>query len=296
MGGLPRSARRDWHQRGRSVFTRIHHISIAVRSLEQSLPFYRDVLGLPVGEEVAVPDQGVRAALFPMQDGEIELLEPVDPTGGVARFLERRGEGLHHVCLETPDVAAALAHAKALDLPLIDRSSRFGLSGMVAFLHPKASHGVLVEFAQPLTPPAHPDPPGPGVHALGFGAVYVGVNDLLAAAAAYARNFQTSMGAIQDHPHFGARQVVSSIGSSRIALLSPVDRASPVGCFLVERGEGLFGVCLRIRDLEAALRHLEASGTPTKVHRGNVATPLARLDPTQVNGVNLFLCADATCL
>ena len=273
------------------MFTRILHVSIAVRSLEQALPFYRDVLGLPVGEEATVADQGVRAGLLSMQDGEIELLEPADPAGGVARFLERRGEGLHHLCLETPDVAAALAHAKAVDLLLIDQSSRPGLAGMIAFLHPKASHGVLVELAQPLTPPAHPDPPGAGIQALGLATVYVVVKDLLAAAATYARNFQGGVGAVEDHPHFGARRVLVSIGSSQITLLSPADRKSPVGCFLADRGEGLFGVCLRVMDLEAALLHLETTGIATEVHRRSTATPLARLDPTQVNGVNLFLCA-----
>jgi methylmalonyl-CoA/ethylmalonyl-CoA epimerase len=278
------------------MFTRVHHISIAVRSLEAALPFYRDVLGLPVAEEATLADQGVRVALLSMQDGEIELLEPADPAGGVARFLERRGEGLHHLCLETPDVAAALAHVKAVDLPPIDQSSRPGLAGMIAFLHPKASHGVLVELAQPLTPPAHPHPPGAGIQALRLGAVYVVVKDVPVAAATYARNFHGAAGAVEDHPHFGARQVMISIGSSQIALLSPADRASLVGRFLADRGEGLFGVCLRVMDLEAALRHLETTGIPTEIHRGNAATPLARLDPTQASGVNLFLCADASCL
>lgn len=278
------------------MFTRILHVSIAVRSLEQALPFYQDILGLPVAEEATVADQGVRAVLLPMQDGEIELLQPADPAGGVARFLERRGEGLHHLCLETPDVAAVLERAKAANLALIDHSPRPGLAGMIAFLHPKASHGVLVELAQPLLPADHPHPPARGIRARGLAAVYVVVKDLTAAAAAYTRNFRGHAGEVQDDPHFGARQVVVSIGESRIMLLSPADRASPVGCFLTERGEGLFGVCLQVTDLEAALRHLEAVGIPTEVHRRNAATLLARLDPTRANGVNLFLCADAPCL
>ena len=278
------------------MFTRISHISIVVRSLEQALLFYRDILGLPVAEEATVADQGVRALLLPMEDGEIELLQPVDPSGGVARYLERRGEGLHHLCLETPDVAAALEHARAANLPLIEQSLRPGLAGMIAFLHPKASHGVLVELAQPLLPADHPDPPARGIRARGLATVYVVVKDLTAAAAAYTRNFHGDAGELQDHPHFGARQVVVSIGESRITLLSPADRPSPVGCFLTERGEGLFGVCLQVTDLEAALGHLEATGVPAEVPRRNAATLLAHLDPTRANGVNLFLCADASCL
>jgi methylmalonyl-CoA/ethylmalonyl-CoA epimerase len=275
------------------MFTRIHHVSIAVHSLEQALPFYRDILGLSERTRAAVVDQGVRAALLSMRDGEIELLEPADPAGGVARFLERRGEGLHHLCLETPDVAASLAHLKAVHLPLIDQSSRPGLAGMIAFLHPKASHGILVEFAQPLTAPAHPEPPGAGIQALGLGNVYAVVKDLEDAATTHARNFHGSMGSVQENPLFGAKQIVISIGSSQITLLSPADGKSPAACFLADRGEGLFGVCLRVPDLEAALLHLETTGISTEVHRKNTATPLARIDPTRTNGVNLFLCADA---
>jgi methylmalonyl-CoA/ethylmalonyl-CoA epimerase len=274
------------------MFTRIHHISIAVRNLEQALPFYRDVLGIPEGARATIADQGVTAALLPMQDGEIELLEPVDPAGGVARFLERRGEGLHHLCLETPDVGAVLAQAKAADLPLIDQCLRPGMAGMIAFLHPKASRGILVEFAQPLEPPAHPDPRAAGIRAVGLGTVYAVVKNLAEVATTYARNFHGSAGTIQDIPLFGAKQVTISVGSSRITLLSPADGKSPVGCFLAERGEGLFGVCLRVMDLETAFLHLETKGISIELLGQNTAMPLARLDPARTNGVNLFLAAD----
>ena len=274
------------------MLTRIHHISIGVRSLEQALPFYRDVLGLAEGTRATLVDQGVHAALLPMRTGEIELVEPTDPAGGLARFLERRGEGLHHLCLETPDVTAALAKVKAEELPLIDQCPRPGLSGMIAFLHPKVSHGILVELAQPLMPPTDPGPPGAGIRALGLGEVYAVVKDLTDAATTHARAFHGTVGSVQDNPLFGAKQVTISIGSGRITLLSPADGRSPVGCFLADRGEGLFGVCLRVVNLEAALQHLEAAGIPTEIHRQKTAKPLARLDPTRANGVNLFLCAD----
>jgi methylmalonyl-CoA/ethylmalonyl-CoA epimerase len=254
---------------------------------------YRDVLGLPVATRATVADQGVHAALLPMHDGEIELLEPADPAGGVARFLERKGEGLHHVCFETPDVSAALAQAKAATLPVIDQSPRPGLAGMIAFLHPKASHGVLVEMAQPLTPPVHPDPLSPGIRAVGIGTVYVVVQELPTAGATYARNFHGVEGAIEDAPHFASKKLVVSIGRSDVTLLGSADRVSPVGCFLADRGEGLFGVCLRVADFGAALRHLEETGIPTKVHGRHTTFPLARLDPTRTHGVNLFLCSSA---
>jgi len=273
------------------MFTRIHHVSIAVHSLEEALPFYRDVLGLPENQRATVADQGVRAVLLTTPDGEMELLEPVDPSGGIARFLQRRGEGLHHLCLETPDVDAAVTHAKGVGIPLIDQSSRLGLAGMIAFLHPKASHGILVEFAQPLAPPAHPASVAGGIQALGLCSVYAVVKDLANAAAVHARNFRATVGPIQENVLLGANEVVISIGRSRITLLSPADGRSPVGCFLTDRGEGLFGVCLRVLNLEAALAYLERIDISTEVHGKDTATSLARLDPSRTHGVNLFLCS-----
>ncbi len=272
------------------MFTCIHHVAVVVRDMEQALRVYRDVLGLAMGKRAMVADQGVHAALLPMGDGEIELLEPADPAGSVARFLERRGEGLHHLCFETPDVSAALEQAKAAGLPVIDQVPRPGLAGMIAFLHPKASHGVLVELAQPLTQPAHPETPSAGLQAVGIETVYVAVKELAAAAATYARNFQGEVAPILDDPHFASKKVVVTIGNSQVTLLGSADRVSPVGCFLADRGEGLFGVCLRVADFVDALRYLEATGFPTEVHGRGTPTPLARLDPSQVNGVSLFLC------
>jgi methylmalonyl-CoA/ethylmalonyl-CoA epimerase len=270
------------------MFTRIHHVAIVVRDMEQALSVYRDVLGIPVGKRATVADQGVHAALLPMSDGEIELLEPADPAGGVARFLEKRGEGFHHLCFETPDVAAALAAAKAADLPLIDQVPRPGLAGMIAFLHPKANHGVLIEMAQPLDPPAHPEPLSNGIRATGLCTVYLAVKDLPASAETYARNFRGKVGETQDEVRFGAKTAEIAIGSSRLTLLGSADPRSPVGCFLRDRGEGLFGVCLRVKDFWGALRHLGEKDIPTDVHGREAPTPLARLDPARVHGINLF--------
>ena len=132
------------------MLKKIHHVGIVVRSLDEAYGFYRDVLGLHVHKTAEVRDQGVRAALLTCGHSEIELLEPIDPQGTVARFLERRGEGLHHVCFETDDVDRELEGARAKGIPLIDQKPRKGLAGMICFLHPKATAGVLVEYAQPI--------------------------------------------------------------------------------------------------------------------------------------------------
>ena len=131
------------------MLKKIHHIGIVVRSIEAAYGFYRDTLSLPVHKAAILQDQGVKAALLTIGQSEIELLEPITPNTGVARFLERRGEGLHHLCFETDDVVRELEAARAKGLALLDQQPRRGLAGMICFLHPKASHGTLIEYAQP---------------------------------------------------------------------------------------------------------------------------------------------------
>ena len=131
------------------MIRRIHHAGIVVEGLATAYRFYREVLGLPLLREAELPDQGVRAALLSAGDTEIELLEPTRRDTGVARFLEKRGEGLHHVCFDTPDIEGDLADLDRRGVELLDRAPRPGLAGSIAFLHPRACGGVLVELATP---------------------------------------------------------------------------------------------------------------------------------------------------
>lgn len=132
------------------MIEKIHHIGIAVHDLEESLRFYRDTLGLHVHAQDTVQDQGVTAALLTIGQSEIELLQPLSAESPVGKFLERKGEGLHHICFQTPDVGGELETLKEKDVPLVDQTPRKGLAGMICFLHPKASRGVLVELATPI--------------------------------------------------------------------------------------------------------------------------------------------------
>jgi methylmalonyl-CoA epimerase len=131
------------------MLTRIHHVGVVVANLEQGMRFWRDTLGLRFTKSATIEEQGVRAALLKIGESEIELLEPINPDGGVGKFLARRGGGLHHVCFETDDIARELESARQKGIALIDQKPRHGLAGMICFLHPKATRGVLVEYAQP---------------------------------------------------------------------------------------------------------------------------------------------------
>jgi methylmalonyl-CoA/ethylmalonyl-CoA epimerase len=132
------------------MLKRIHHIGVVLPNLEEGLRFWRDALGLHFTKSATIEEQGVKAALLKVGDSEIELLEPLSQDSGVGKFLARRGGGLHHLCFETDNVAAELETARAKGLPLIDQKPRVGLAGLICFLHPQATRGVLVEYAQPM--------------------------------------------------------------------------------------------------------------------------------------------------
>jgi methylmalonyl-CoA epimerase len=125
----------------------LDHIGIAVRSIDEAKKFWVDQLGLKVVHVEEVPEQKVRVALL---DAGIELLEPTSPDSPVAKFIEKRGEGLHHVTLQTGNLADRLKALKAAGVNLIDENPRVGAGGAgIAFLHPKSAHGVLVELCEP---------------------------------------------------------------------------------------------------------------------------------------------------
>jgi len=126
----------------------IHHVGLAVPSIEEALRFYGDKLGLPLVDALDLPDRQLKVAFLQAANVLVELLEPTDTEGTVARFLERRGPGLHHLCFGTPDIRQHLRDLKQLGVELIDEQPRPGAHGEVAFLQPASAVGVLVELLQ----------------------------------------------------------------------------------------------------------------------------------------------------
>lgn len=130
------------------MIKRVDHIAIAVKSLDEALSVFENLFGLKAAHIEELPDHGVKVAAIPIGDGEIELLEPIDPEGGVAKFIERRGEGIHHLCLEVDNIDEELKSLAERGVELIDKVGRKGLAGKVGFLHPRAAKGVVIELAQ----------------------------------------------------------------------------------------------------------------------------------------------------
>ena len=139
---------------------RVHHVAVVVRNLDAALGFYQHTLGLTLESVLPIPSDGVRIAFLPVGESRVELVEPTDASTGVARFLDSRGEGFHHVCFEVPHLADTLTRLAIEGVELIDSVPRKGGEGPVAFLHPGSCHGVLVELIEA--------PGGPAWRALGY--------------------------------------------------------------------------------------------------------------------------------
>lgn len=131
------------------MLSKINHIGVAVKSLEESLPFYRDHLGMSFAGIETVDEQKVRVAMLQVGESKIELLEPTSEESPVAKFLEKNGSGIHHIAYEVEDIEAAIAKLTAEGVRMIDQTPRCGAHDTrIAFLHPKSSAGVLTELCQ----------------------------------------------------------------------------------------------------------------------------------------------------
>ena len=128
---------------------KLNHLGIATKDINAALAFWQDALGLEHVHTETVEDQKVRVAMLPIGESRVELLEPTSDDSPISKFLEKRGGGIHHIAVEVDDIEAALAQLKASGTRLIDEAPRLGAEGcLVAFVHPSATHGVLLELVQ----------------------------------------------------------------------------------------------------------------------------------------------------
>jgi methylmalonyl-CoA/ethylmalonyl-CoA epimerase len=129
---------------------RIAHLAIVVEDIDSALEFWRDALGLGLSHLEDLPEQEARVAFLPAQESEVELVEPTTEDSGLARYLGKRGPGMHHICFEVDDIDAALERLKRKGVRLINQTPTTGAGGSkVAFIHPESANGVLVELYQP---------------------------------------------------------------------------------------------------------------------------------------------------
>lgn len=131
-----------------AIIKKINHVAIVVRDIEESLKFWEDQLGLKLDHIEVVPTQHSRVAFIPVGDSEVELVQPTSTDSGLASYLEKRGEGMHHLCFEVDDIDAKLAELKEKGVRLINETAEVLPGRKMAFLHPKAGNGVLIELYQ----------------------------------------------------------------------------------------------------------------------------------------------------
>ena len=130
------------------AITAIDHIGVAVKNMDQAAAQFENLLGLTISAQEEVEDQQLIAALVPTDTTRFELMQPTDPESVVGRFLERSGEGIHHICFEVDDIQREIDELKAREVQLVQGAPREGFVGQVEFIHPRAAGGVLVEIAQ----------------------------------------------------------------------------------------------------------------------------------------------------
>ncbi len=243
------------------ALTRIHHIGIAVEDADEAGRLWRDAFGLEAVLDMELDSQGVRGVIFPLDNCEIELLQPTRPGTGIARYLETQGPGFHHICFESTDVAGDLRAAAASGMEMIDTEPREGLTGMIGFIHPRANHGVLVEFAQPpADAPQHSGPSGAASpHALHH--MTVAVHDLDAVRDEFAAKYGMAPTSRAKAEALGIEAQFLHLGGTDIELVTGLPGAAegPLQRQLA-RGEGMFMAALTVRDPAAAVARLRGRG------------------------------------
>lgn len=131
------------------MYKKIDHIGVAVKNLKESLHIFEDILGMKCTGEEVVKEQNVRTAFLPIGESEIELLESTSPDGNIARYIEKRGEGIHHIAFEVHNLESMLETLQKKGVRLIDQKPRYGAGGArIAFLHPKSTNGILIELCE----------------------------------------------------------------------------------------------------------------------------------------------------
>ena len=236
------------------MIDKIHHVGVVVPDADEALGFYRDVMGLEVTEDRTIEEQGVRGVLLAVGENEIELLQPTRDDTGVARYLESRGPTLHHICFRTDDIDGELARLKAANVELIDEEAREGLAGQIAFIHPNAAHGVLIELAQP------PE----GAHssdAKGFDHLAATVEDMGAASATWKQ--LVGIEVTNEIRPEGRGMVIGQMPCSKVMveLLAADSPDSPMAQRVADNGEGAASmVAIEVDDIDGEIARYREAG------------------------------------
>ena len=251
------------------MFIAIDHIGVAVRDLDKAADNLEELLGLKIAEREEVEDQQLVAALIPTADMRFELMQPTSPESVVGRFLDRRGEGIHHVCFEVGDIEAEIEALKNRDVQLIQGSPRQGFVGLVEFIHPRSATGILVEIAQV-------NLRTPNDHMIKTGHLEVLATDPREASDSWVRNFEMTENMTEISNQGSARQPsvwlnISAFQPHPQLKFSRLDGQSGLDQSIGSRAEGLSSLVLRVaalRDIPFFNKNAEGTDLPPEKMSG----------------------------
>ncbi len=270
----------------------VHHVGIIVEDMERACAFWRDAVGLPVQKEGVLSDGQGRAALLSMGNSFIELLQPLGEDSGLARSLAQRGPGLHHICLETPDIEGELEALKARGVVAPDARAIDTFAGRSVFVEPELTQSVAVEVVQPefATQPGRHEP-GSAFVAMPIVATLTG--DLMRSAGEWERNFGLQVEAYLIAPEGDNRHVViptGERGSVYIEVITPLSAEGKNMAYLRKVGDAMFQISARLDDVDKAVSRLNDAGFPVMQTEGMDAGRTARfMHPKTTGGVFLAL-------
>ena len=266
------------------MFRHLDHVGIAVHDLERAAERVEAVLGLTPAVVEEVPDQQVKAALIPMPVGRLELLQPTSPESAVGRFLERRGEGMHHVCFAVDDVHSARQRIAAHGGEMVYEEPRDGLTGIVDFVHPRSTAGVLTEIAEiTLLTPASGD--------LQVHHVTVRTRDADSASALWTRLFDIPLKRKAVSEGFRMSTAWLDAGDAEVEFAQQLDDAGPVARAIDQMGEGLHALVVESSTPETVAQRAETAGVRVITDDGEPDNVLRALHPLDFLGVLVLVAA-----
>ena len=236
------------------MIEKIHHIGVVVEDADEALGFFRDAMGLEVTADKTIDEQGVRGVLLAVGENEIELLQPTQPDTGVSRYLESKGQTIHHICFQTDNIVNELARLESINIELIDKNPREGLAGQIAFIHPNSANGVLVELAQ-VANDTHSS------HEKGFDHLALTSADVEQAKVIW--NKITSQDAVNTISVESRDMLITQVPVSQCVLeiLSPLNLSGAFSQRLDTEGEGLISmVAIEVVDIESEIERFRKLG------------------------------------
>ena len=235
------------------MFKRIDHIGVVVRDLKTATDAFENLFGLKVAAQEVIEERGLIAALVPTSNVRFELMQPTNPESAVGRFIERRGEGIQHICFEVDDIRATIETLKGRDVQLIQGEPEGGFVGEVEFIHPRAANGVLTEIAQ-VTRRTPVD------HDLRVHHVTISTTDRDGAVENWSKSFDMKVNRMMERESAGMSTGWLDAGDAEVEFAQQTTETGPIASAIASRGVGVYGIVLETSDAEALAKHVKSQG------------------------------------